>query len=65
LKLVAALAVLATAPIGVAWVGWGQLGVLLVVAFGFVMADDIIGLRSGSGSFYLSPVAAARWINRR
>jgi len=64
-RLVAAPVALATAPIGVAWVAWGQLAVLLVVAFGFVVADDIASLRGGASSAYISPAAAVLRIARR
>ncbi|MFI6869854.1 low temperature requirement protein A [Nocardia sp. NPDC050406] len=52
-RLVAAVATVATAPIGVAWVAWGQLAVLVVVAYGFVIADDVVGVRHGDHSRYL------------
>lgn len=64
-RLIAAPVVLATAPIGVVWVAWGQLAVLLVVAFGFVIADDLANLRSGVSSAYLSPAGAVLRIARR
>lgn len=63
-RLIAAPVVLATAPIGVVWVAWGQLAVLLVVAFGFVIADDLANLRSGVSSAYLSPAGAVLRIAR-
>ncbi|MGV9676985.1 low temperature requirement protein A [Nocardia sp. NPDC003482] len=53
IRLVAALAVLATAPIGVAWVAWGQLVALLVVGYGLVIADDNLGIRAGDHSAYV------------
>ncbi|MGW5229938.1 low temperature requirement protein A [Nocardia niigatensis] len=57
LRLAAAVAVLATAPIGIVWVAWGQLVLLTLVAYGFVIADDLLGLRSGERSAYLQTVS--------
>lgn len=54
LRLLGALAVLATAPIGVIWVAWGQLGVLVIVTYFFVIADDLLSLREGDAGKYLS-----------
>ncbi|MEC3919725.1 low temperature requirement protein A [Nocardia sp. CDC160] len=54
-RLVAAACVLATAPVGIAWVAWGQLVVLIVVAYGFVIADDVISIRTGEDSWYVIP----------
>ncbi|GAB4587180.1 low temperature requirement protein A [Nocardia sp. IFM 10818] len=65
LKLIAALAVLATAPIGVVWVAWGQLAILIVVAYGFVIADDIITIRAGEGGRYTSRSRYAAHMIRR
>ncbi|MBU3066978.1 low temperature requirement protein A [Nocardia sp. NEAU-G5] len=56
-RVLAALAALATAPIGIAWVAWGQLGVLVAVAFAAVIADDIAALRAGAVSAYASPAS--------
>lgn len=58
LRFVAAVCSLATAVVGVAWVAWGQLVVLVVVAYGFVIADDVLGLRSGERSRYLQEINA-------
>jgi hypothetical protein len=57
--------VLATAPIGTAWAGWAQLGVLLLVAFLAVVADDVVGLRRGDTSTYLDPATALLRVARR
>ncbi|MFE3058475.1 low temperature requirement protein A [Nocardia sp. NPDC059239] len=57
LRFIAAIAVLATAPIGIAWVAWGQLVVLMLVAYGFVIADDLLRLRSGERSAYLQDIS--------
>ncbi|MFF3570216.1 low temperature requirement protein A [Nocardia jiangxiensis] len=64
-RLIAAPVVLATAPLGVVWVAWGQLAILLVVAFGFVIADDYLSLRSGATSAYLTPAGAVLRVTRR
>jgi low temperature requirement protein LtrA len=64
-RMIAAPVVLATAPLGVVWVAWGQLAVLLVVAFGFVMADDYLSLRGGASSAYLTPADAMMRVRRR
>ncbi|MGY2060862.1 low temperature requirement protein A, partial [Nocardia gipuzkoensis] len=53
LRMLGALAVLATAPIGIAWVGWAQLLVLVIVAYGPVIADDLLSLRAGEHNAYL------------
>ncbi|WP_067697639.1 low temperature requirement protein A [Nocardia jejuensis] len=53
MRLAAAAAVLATAPIGVVWVAWGQLAVLIVVGYGLVIADDLMSVRAGETSAYL------------
>ncbi|MRH89835.1 low temperature requirement protein A [Nocardia sp. SYP-A9097] len=53
-RLVAGLAVLATAPIGVLWVAWGQLAVLIVVGYGCVIVDDILSIRDGEAGKYVS-----------
>lgn len=37
--------VLATVPVGVGWVSWAQLVIMLVVLFALVIADDLIALR--------------------
>ncbi|WP_328411876.1 low temperature requirement protein A [Nocardia sp. NBC_00403] len=52
-RLVAAAAVAATIPIGVAWVAWAQLAALVGVAYIAVIADDLITLRTGQHSAYL------------
>ncbi|WP_067829773.1 low temperature requirement protein A [Nocardia inohanensis] len=52
-RLIAAAAVLATAPIGTAWVAWGQLLVLFLVGYAFVIADDLMSLRAGDHSSYV------------
>ncbi|MBL1078080.1 low temperature requirement protein A [Nocardia sp. 2] len=52
-RLIGAVAVLATAAVGVLWVAWAQLVVLVVVAYAFVIADDMFSLRSGDRSAYL------------
>jgi low temperature requirement protein LtrA len=57
--------VLATAPIGTAWAGWAQLGVLLLVAFLAVVADDVVGLRRGDTSTYLDPATTLLRVARR
>lgn len=54
LRLVAAVAVLATAPIGVVWVAWAQLAILVVVGYGFVILDDVLSIRDGQGGKYLA-----------
>jgi low temperature requirement protein LtrA len=64
-RLLAGIAVLATAPIGVVWVAWGQLTVLMVVAFCGVVADDLMALRSGTTSAYTNPAPAAIRVIRR
>ncbi|MFB7724000.1 low temperature requirement protein A [Nocardia sp. NPDC056100] len=60
LRLIGAVAVLATAPIGVLWVAWGQLAVLVLVGYAFVILDDVLSIRDGEMGKYLShsPVAA-------
>ncbi|MGW4534872.1 low temperature requirement protein A [Nocardia sp. NPDC004340] len=58
LRLVGAVAVLATTPLGIAWVAWGQLVLLVFVAYGFVIADDVLRLRSGERSAYIPTVDA-------
>ncbi|WP_308163379.1 low temperature requirement protein A [Nocardia alni] len=64
-RLVAGIVVLATAPIGVVWVAWGQLLTLLVVAFCAVVSDDVAALRAGATSSYATPVSVvARIISR-
>ncbi|MFC9790990.1 low temperature requirement protein A, partial [Rhodococcus sp. NPDC127528] len=52
-RLVAAAAVAATIPIGVAWVAWAQLAALVGVAYVAVIADDLITLRTGQHSAYI------------
>jgi low temperature requirement protein LtrA len=52
-RLLAAFAVCATIPIGVAWVAWGQLAALVGIAYAAVIIDDLITLRSGYRSSYL------------
>lgn len=58
-RLIGAICVLATAPIGIAWVAWGQLVVLIVVAYGFVIADDLVRIRAGEDSSYVHPETSA------
>ncbi|MEU1210034.1 low temperature requirement protein A [Nocardia sp. NPDC005825] len=58
LRLVGAVVVTATAPLGIAWVAWGQLVLLIVVAYGFVIADDVLRIRSGERSAYIPSVEA-------
>ncbi|MFD7846811.1 low temperature requirement protein A [Nocardia sp. NPDC059764] len=58
LRLVGAVAVLATTPLGIAWMAWGQLVLLVFVAYGFVIADDVLRLRSGERSAYIPTVDA-------
>ncbi|APA99735.1 uncharacterized protein NS506_05692 [Nocardia seriolae] len=58
-RLLAAVCVLATTPIGFAWVAWGQLGVLILVAYGFVIADDLMSIRAGEDSAYVRPEISA------
>ncbi|MGX1807999.1 low temperature requirement protein A [Nocardia sp. NPDC055321] len=61
LRLLGAAAVLATAPIGIVWVAWAQLVVLVVVAYAFVIADDVISVRGGEEGKYVSrPTFAVR-----
>ncbi|MFJ4657468.1 low temperature requirement protein A [Nocardia sp. NPDC088792] len=55
-RLLAAVCVLPTTLIGTAWVAWGQLIVLVVVAYAFVIADDLIGISSGERSTYIPRV---------
>ncbi|SUD48355.1 Predicted membrane protein [Nocardia otitidiscaviarum] len=52
-RLIAALATVATAGVGAVWVAWAQLVALILVAYGFVIADDIVGVRGGEHSRYL------------
>ncbi|AYF76190.1 low temperature requirement protein A [Nocardia yunnanensis] len=54
-RLLAAVCVLATAFVGIGWVAWGQLAVLIVVAYGFVIADDLLAVRTGEDSSYVRP----------
>ncbi|MEU2043517.1 low temperature requirement protein A [Nocardia niwae] len=51
-RLLAALAVAATTPIGVYWVSWAQLAAIVVVGYAAVIADDLFTLRSGEHSAY-------------
>ncbi|MER7451396.1 low temperature requirement protein A [Nocardia beijingensis] len=51
-RLLAALAVAATVPIGVYWVAWAQLAAIVVVGYAAVIADDLLTLRSGEHSAY-------------
>ncbi|MFI5782357.1 low temperature requirement protein A [Nocardia sp. NPDC051570] len=53
LRFLGAAAVLATAPIGVAWLGWVQLLVLVIVAYAPIIADDLLSLRAGEHNAYL------------
>ncbi|KIA59865.1 low temperature requirement protein A [Nocardia vulneris] len=53
MRLIAAAAVTATIPIGVVWVAWAQLAVLVAVGYLAVIADDLITLRSGQHSSYV------------
>ncbi|MVU83071.1 low temperature requirement protein A [Nocardia sp. ET3-3] len=66
-RLIAAVCVFATTPVGIVWVAWGQLVVLIVVAYGFVIADDVISIRTGEDSSYVIPEAspAGRLLVRR
>ncbi|MGW2664781.1 low temperature requirement protein A [Nocardia tengchongensis] len=65
LRLVGAVAVLATAPMGIAWVAWGQLLLMMLVAYGFVIADDLLRVRAGERSAYiLSPMVLGHRITR-
>ncbi|MFD8250613.1 low temperature requirement protein A [Nocardia sp. NPDC059691] len=52
-RLLAALAVAATTPIGVYWVSWAQLAAIVIVAYAAVIADDLLTLRSGEHSAYI------------
>lgn len=52
-RLLAALAVAATTPIGVYWVSWAQLAAIVIVAYAAVIADDLLTLRSGEHSGYI------------
>ncbi|MFJ2667845.1 low temperature requirement protein A [Nocardia fluminea] len=52
-RLIAAVAVCATIPIGVMWVAWVQLAALIAVAYGAVLVDDFITVRSGYRGSYL------------
>ncbi|MEU1546380.1 low temperature requirement protein A [Nocardia sp. NPDC005745] len=51
-RLLAALAVAATTPIGIFWVSWAQLVAIVVVGYAAVIADDLLTLRSGEHSTY-------------
>ncbi|WP_405162530.1 low temperature requirement protein A [Nocardia sp. NBC_01499] len=53
MRLLAAVAVAATIPIGVAWVSWAQLAALVAVGYIAVIADDLITLRTGQHSSYV------------
>ncbi|MTE13787.1 low temperature requirement protein A [Nocardia aurantiaca] len=57
LRLAGAVAIVATAPMGIAGVAWGQLVLLVLVAYGFVIADDLLGIRSGERSAYTETVS--------
>lgn len=59
-RLVAAAAVCATIPIGVVWVAWVQLAALIAVAYGAVLVDDFITVRSGYRGSYLEGNRRAR-----
>jgi low temperature requirement protein LtrA len=52
-RLLAALAVAATTPIGIFWVAWAQLVAIVVVGYAAVIADDLLTLRSGEHSTYI------------
>ncbi|MGW4715406.1 low temperature requirement protein A [Nocardia sp. NPDC004260] len=52
-RLLAALAVAATAPIGIYWVSWAQLAAIVIVGYAAVIADDLLTLRSGEHSAYI------------
>ncbi|MEV0295344.1 low temperature requirement protein A [Nocardia sp. NPDC050710] len=52
-RLVAAAAVCATIPIGIAWVAWAQLAALVAVGYAAVIIDDVITLRTGHHSSYI------------
>ncbi|MEV4128888.1 hypothetical protein [Nocardia sp. NPDC049707] len=49
----AAVAVAATIPIGIAWVAWAQLAVLLAVDYAAVIIDDLVTLHSDQHSHYV------------
>ncbi|MFC8385596.1 low temperature requirement protein A [Nocardia sp. NPDC057272] len=51
-RLLGALAVAATTPIGVYWLAWGQLAALVAVAYAVVIVDDRRILRAGQHSAY-------------
>lgn len=51
-RLLGALAVAATTPIGVYWLAWGQLATLVAVAYAVVIVDDRRILRAGQHSAY-------------
>ncbi|MEV0252511.1 low temperature requirement protein A [Nocardia sp. NPDC050712] len=52
-RLVAAAVVCLTIPIGVAWVAWAQLALLVAIAYAAVIIDDVITLRTGHHSSYV------------
>ncbi|MFI9511133.1 low temperature requirement protein A [Nocardia sp. NPDC052566] len=52
-RLIAAVAVSATIPIGVYWVAWGQLAALVALAYAAVIIDDLTALRADERSAYL------------
>lgn len=52
-RLLAAAAVAATIPIGIAWVAWAQLAVLVAIGYAAVIIDDLVTLRSGQHSRYV------------
>ncbi|MCX4098318.1 low temperature requirement protein A [Nocardia sp. alder85J] len=64
-RLAAVPVVLATAPIGAAWLAWAQLAAVLLVAFLVVVADDTLSLRTGDTSAYVNPATALLRVTRR
>lgn len=52
-RLIAAVAVAFTTPIGVWWAAWIQLAVLVAVGYGAVIVDDVLTVRTGHHSSYL------------
>ncbi|MEV6138722.1 hypothetical protein AB0L63_22190 [Nocardia sp. NPDC051990] len=52
-RLLAAAAVAATIPIGIAWVAWAQLAVLVAVDYAAVITGDLVTLHSDQHSRYV------------
>ncbi|QIS19318.1 low temperature requirement protein A [Nocardia terpenica] len=52
-RLAAAAAAVATTPLGVTVAAWILLAALVIVAYVFVIADDVLSMRSGDHSAYL------------